>query len=189
MHTEDDTLAREDFMKSVLIFLRGNSASGKSTTAKLLQKHFREGTLLVSQDMFRIKMLNVRDTPANLSHDLIRQIVEYGKGKCRYVILEGILNTGRYGDMLKELIHYFDNRTHMYYFDLTLEETIKRHNTRDKKYDFGEDSLRAWFVPHDRLRVADEKVFTDETTQEEILGTVLRDVRLASSRKICQDGF
>ncbi|TKI79246.1 hypothetical protein FC699_36155, partial [Bacillus wiedmannii] len=37
-------------LKSTLIILRGNSASGKTTIAKQLQEHFGQGTLLVSQD-------------------------------------------------------------------------------------------------------------------------------------------
>ena len=97
-------------MKSTLIILRGNSASGKTTIAKELQEHFGQGTLLVSQDVVRRDMLKVHDTMGNLSHDLLFEITKYGKGKCEFVILEGILNSRRYGDMLKELIHYFDGR-------------------------------------------------------------------------------
>ena len=37
----------------------------------------------------------------NLSHDLLFEITKYGKGKCEFVILEGILNSHRYGEMLK----------------------------------------------------------------------------------------
>ena len=92
--------------KSTLIILRGNSASGKTTIAKQLQEYFGQGTLLVSQDVVRRDMLRVHDTMGNLSHDLLCEITKYGKEKCELVILEGILNSRRYGDMLKELIHF-----------------------------------------------------------------------------------
>lgn len=49
-------------IKSTLIILRGNSASGKTTIAKQLQEHFGQGTLLVSQDVVRRDMLRVHDT-------------------------------------------------------------------------------------------------------------------------------
>lgn len=49
-------------------------------------------------------MLKVHDTMGHLSHDLIRQITEYGKGKCVFVILEGILSERKYGDMLRGLV-------------------------------------------------------------------------------------
>lgn len=153
-------------MKSTLIILRGNSASGKTTIAKELQEHFGHGTLLVSQDVVRREMLKVHDTLGNLSHDLIFEITKYGKGKCEFVILEGILNSRRYGDMLKELIHYFDGNAYTYYFDLSLDETIKRHNTREKRLEFGEDLLRKWYNPHDTIEVDKETIFTDDFIQK-----------------------
>ncbi|WP_313075894.1 AAA family ATPase [Lacrimispora sp.] len=44
-----------------LIILRGNSGSGKSTTAKALQRKFGRGTLVISQDVIRRDMLWVKD--------------------------------------------------------------------------------------------------------------------------------
>lgn len=129
-------------MESKLIILRGNSGSGKTTIAKSIQDYFGSGTLLVSQDMIRRDMLKVHDRDGNLSIDLIRQVAEYGKDKCEYVIVEGILNKNRYGDMLYHLIDFFDGWAFTYYFDLSFQETVKRHNTRSKRLEFGEDSLR-----------------------------------------------
>ena len=117
-----------------------------------------QGTLLVSQDVVRRDMLRVHDTMGNLSHDLLFEITKYGKGKCEFVILEGILNSHRYGEMLKELIRYFDENAFAYYFDLSLEETIRRHNTRDKRYEFGEDSLQNGIIRTIQLRLP-EKLF------------------------------
>ena len=94
----------------------------------------------------------------NLSHDLLFEITKYGKGKCEFVILEGILNSHRYGEMLKELIRYFDENAFAYYFDLSLEETIRRHNTRDKRHEFGEDSLQNGIIRTILLRLP-QKLF------------------------------
>lgn len=98
-------------IETKLIILRGNSGSGKTTIAKRLQNHFGEGTLLVSQDMVRREMLMVRDREGNISQDLIRQITEYGKGKCEFVILEGIFVKQRYKEMLEELIQFYNGNT------------------------------------------------------------------------------
>ncbi|PGQ25580.1 hypothetical protein COA05_22205 [Bacillus thuringiensis] len=163
---------------STLIILRGNSASGKTTIAKQLQEHFGQGTLLVSQDVVRRDMLRVHDTMGNLSHDLLFEITKYGKGKCEFVILEGILNSSRYGEMLKELIRYFDKNAFTYYFDLSLEETIRPHNTRDKRHEFGEDSLQKWYNPHDTIEVARETIFTDNFTQKEIFDVIFNDIKI-----------
>lgn len=44
-----------------LILLRGNSGSGKSTTARTLQQKFGHGTMLISRDVVRREMLYIRD--------------------------------------------------------------------------------------------------------------------------------
>jgi adenylate kinase family enzyme len=164
-------------MESQLIIIRGNSGSGKTTIAKSLQNHFGHGTLLVSQDTVRRDMLKVHDRDGNLAIDLIRQIAEYGKDKCQFVIVEGILNKKRYGDMLKHLIQFFNEKAYVYYFDLSFEETVKRHNSRQKKSEFGEDSLRAWWNPNDYLGVDQETKFTDDMSQDDVLQLILRQVQ------------
>ena len=163
--------------ESKLIILRGNSGSGKTTIAKSLQDHFGAGTLLVSQDTIRRDMLKVQDREGNLSIDLIRQVAEYGKGKCEYVIVEGILYKKRYGSILSDLIDFYEGRAFSYYFDLTFEETVKRHNTRSKKTEFGEDALRSWWIPEDYLGVDGECKFTNDMTRTEIMELLLTQLK------------
>lgn len=160
-------------MVSKLIIIRGNSGSGKTTTAKSLQNHLGHGTLLVSQDTVRRDMLMVQDREGNLSIDLIRQIAEYGKDKCEYVIVEGILSKNRYGEMLNNLIQFYNQKAYTYYFDLSFEETVERHNSRTKKFEFGEDSLRAWWNPNEYLGVDGEIKLTDEMSQSDVFELIL----------------
>ncbi|MFN7253538.1 MAG: kinase [Anaerobacillus sp.] len=164
-------------MESKLIILRGNSGSGKTTIAKCLQNHLGHGTLLVSQDVVRRDMLKVHDRDGNLSIDLIRQIAEYGKGKCEFVIVEGILNKSRYGEMLKDLIKFYNQEAYTYYFDLTFEETVIRHNSRAKKMEFGENSLRAWWNSNDYLEVQGETLFTNDMSQNDVLKQILNQLQ------------
>ena len=163
-------------MNSILIILRGNSGSGKSTIAKGLQHHFGNGTLLIDQDVVRRNMLSVKDRPNNLSIELIRQIALYGKGRCEVVIVEGILNSLKYGEMLKDVIQAFGNQAAVYYFDLPFEETVKRHETRAKRNRFGEDALKLWWNPKDFLQVKGEKAITELMTEEQIVQMVIQDV-------------
>lgn len=164
-------------MESTLIILRGNSGSGKTTTAEQLQNHFGQGTLLISQDVIRRDMLKVADREGNLSIDLIRQIAEFGKDKCEFVIVEGILDRGRYGDMLHELIQLYAPNVHVYYFDLPFEETVLRHNQRLKRHDFGENSLRAWWQPKDFLLEENEILLTNDITQDQVIELILRQIQ------------
>ena len=160
-------------MESNLIIIRGNSGSGKTTIAKSLQNHLGNETLLVSQDTVRRDMLMVHDREGNLSIDLIRQITEYGKDKCAYVLLEGILNKNLYGQMLNHLIEFYNGKAYMYYFDLSFDETVKRHKSRSKKMKFGEESLRAWWKPNDCLGLDREMNLTNDMSQNDIVKLVL----------------
>jgi shikimate kinase len=163
-------------MQSILIILRGNSGSGKSTIANALQQHFGSGTLLIDQDVVRRNMLAVKDRPGNLSIELIRQIALYGNRKCEVVIVEGILIAEGYGAMLREVIEAYENRAAVYYFDLPFEETVSRHETREKRYRFGEDSLKLWWNPKDFLKVGNERAITETMTKEQIVQTIIQDV-------------
>lgn len=90
----------------------------------------------MSQDAVRRDMLNVSDVEGNLSIELIKRIAEYGNGKCEVVIVEGIMYTYRYKQMLEDLIASFEENAYSFYFDLSFEETVRRHRSRPKKNDF-----------------------------------------------------
>ncbi|UJL47079.1 kinase [Virgibacillus sp. NKC19-16] len=164
-------------MESKLIIIRGNSGSGKTTTAKSLQNDLGRGTLLVSQDVVRREMLKVHDREGNLSIDLIRQIAEYGKDKCEFIIVEGILYKGRYGEMLNNLIQFYNQKTYTYYFDLSFDETVERHNSSSKRTEFREDSLRAWWNPNDDLGVNGETILTSDMSQNDVLKLILNQLQ------------
>jgi hypothetical protein len=118
-------------------------------------------------------MLKVHDREGNLSIDLIRQIAEYGKNKCDFVIVEGILYKSLYGAMLNNLIQFYNQNTHAYYFDLSFEETVERHNSSSKKMEFGEDSLRAWWRSNDYLGVDGETRLTSDMSQNDVLKMIV----------------
>ena len=132
---------------------------------------------MVSQDVVRREMLRVHDREGNLSIDLIRQIAEYGKGRCEFIIVEGILYKSRYGEMLNNLIQFYNQKAYIYYFDLTFEETAIRHNSSSKKSEFGEDSLQAWWNPNDYLGVDGETLLTKDMTQDDVMKLILNQLQ------------
>lgn len=162
-------------MSSKLIIIRGNSGSGKTTVAKRLQRELGKGTMLVPQDILRREIVWVRDGADNPSIELIKRTVLYAKEIGYDVILEGILAKKFYGLMISELIEEFDNRVHVYHFDLTFEETLRRHATKPNAHDFGEEEMREWWNEADSLGVKDEHIFFAADTEDEVVAQILRD--------------
>ena len=78
---------------SKIIILRGNSASGKSTAAKALQKRIGSGTFLISQDNVRREMLCEKTGTHLQTLSLLKNLVVYGYQNCEVSILDGILST------------------------------------------------------------------------------------------------
>ncbi len=154
-------------MKTKLILLRGNSGSGKTTLAHDLNAKLPGTKLLISLDVVRREMLFVKDEPNNLSIDLIQQMAIYGKNRVDYVILEGIFVKKIYGTMLTELIQLFDEQVIICYFNLSFQETLKRHHTKKEITEFGEVELRRWFRENDELGVPNEIIFTGDMSLEQ----------------------
>ena len=163
-------------MDSKQIILRGNSGRGKTTTALKLQEMLGEATLVVSQDVVRRDMLKVNDREGNLSIALIKQIAEFGLGKCPFIIVEGILINERYKSMLLELINTFKQNVYVYYFDIPFDETLNRHKKRAKVNEFGESEMRSWWNEKDYLGIPNERIITEDYLQEEVVRFVLNDL-------------
>lgn len=159
-----------------LIIIRGNSGSGKSTIARKLQKQLGEGTMLISQDDVRIKILSVEDKKDNPAIELIYKLAMYGDEINANVIIEGILSNKKYSAMLHRLLNDFSGRSYVYYLDIPFEETLKRHASRSKKNDFGEENMRSWWREKDYLGVKSEKIIGSELTETEIAANICNDL-------------
>ncbi|HDR7624547.1 TPA: kinase [Bacillus mycoides] len=165
-------------MKTILIIIRGNSGSGKSTVARQLKLLLKDA-LLVPQDVVRRDMLRVKDDVGNLSVELIKQIALYGMNKVNYVIVEGILSNSKYKTMLTELINTFEE-THVYYYDISLKETMVRHKTKPNKNDFGQAELTAWYIAKDFLDLPNEKTISETMSVDETVKMIISDIENVS---------
>lgn len=161
---------------STLIILRGNSASGKSSAAGILQKQLGANTLLISQDRVRHEMLWTPDGKDTKALPLMITLLQYGENHCEHVILEGILYAEWYGPLFEEAIRLFGTGIFAYYYDISFEETLKRHQTREKRFEFGEESLRKWWREKDFLESIPEKVFREDVSLDDAVKRILADI-------------
>ena len=163
-----------------LIILRGNSGCGKTSTARLLQHQLGYGTMLVSQDVVRREILRVKDSENNPAIQLIYDLCMYGNNVGYTVILEGILSNKKYGAMLRRLLDDFQGEKLIYYFDVSFEETVRRHATKPNAHEFGESEMRQWWKDQDVLSVPGEQRIGEQLSQAEIVDLIHRDVLVLS---------
>jgi predicted kinase len=144
-------------VRTALVVLRGNSGSGKSTVARELQdRHLRE-LAVVSQDVLRREVLRVRDHPENPAVDLIDLVARFALDRGMHVVIEGILYADVYGSMLRTLAADHRGTTTFFRFDLSFDETLRRHDIKGCR-DFGELELRQWWRDDDALPGCEEQI-------------------------------
>ncbi|MCT6859251.1 MAG: hypothetical protein M3Z82_08305 [Apilactobacillus sp.] len=136
-------------MDPVLIVLRGNAATGKTSVASSLQK--RLGTtnvILVQQD--------ITEEHTDTQTQVIQKLVNYGKKHFHYVILDGVLPKKTYGKMLQELIDDFGSQQLVYYFNDSFEQTLEYNEQKIQPHDI--DKLKSWWIESDVLSDSDVKL-------------------------------
>ncbi len=164
---------------SKLIILRGNSGSGKSSVAKQLREVSSRKIAYVEQDNIRRTILKEKETDDGANIALIAQIVEFALAREYDVILEGILSFRRYGGMLTKLLGQCPEH-YVYYFDVSLEETLRRHATKPPhiRSGFGEKEMTEWYRHRDLTSFEGEKIILEEYSLEQTVKFIARDAGL-----------
>ena len=161
---------------SKLIILRGNSGSGKTSVAKELQKQIGRNTLVLSQDNVRREMLWAKDGYDTPALPLLIHLLHYGHKNNEIVILEGILNAKWYRTLFEEATVLFGTDIYAYYYDLPFEETLKRHETREKRSEFGKREMKKWWNEKDYIGFIPEKIISENLSLKAVVNMILSDV-------------
>ena len=159
-----------------LIIIRGNSGSGKSSVAKVLQRKLGRNTLVIAQDTVRREMLWAHDGKDTAALPLLITLLNYGYEHSEYVILEGILNSDWYMPLFDMAIEKFKKKIYAYYYDLPFEETLKRHKTKEKRLEFGKPEMRRWWNEKDYIGIIPEKIFTQNISLEKTVEFIYEDI-------------
>lgn len=161
--------------ESILIVLRGNAASGKSTVARLLQEQLDDGAAWIEQEYLRRTVLGETAAPFSpLSIALPSTIALQCLRAGRHVVLDGIFTASRYAESLQKLAADHTGRTLFFAFDLDFNETMRRHNTRTpKRSEYGESEMRGWFHGWQPLPFVEEARITAEESAEQITRRIL----------------
>ena len=167
-----------------LIVLRGNSASGKSTVAAEIRNRYGRGLAIVGQDNLRRVVLREHDKPNAANIGLIDLTARYALDHGFHVIVEGILYTSHYGDMLAALCQDHQGTTRCYYFDVPFEETLRRHATKPQASEYGEAEMSAWYRELDLLPGGIEQVIPAGSSLDDTVQLVMSHAGLASQQAV-----
>jgi predicted kinase len=146
----------------VLVVIRGNSGSGKSTLAAALQHALGWPTAVLGQDHFRRVVYRERQDAGTADGMAHAALLEAATRHCltagHHVVLEGILRADRYAAML-ERVSAAAVDARFYAFDLTFDETVRRHAGRLEAAEVVPDQMREWYRGWDPLPfVAEERI-------------------------------
>jgi gluconate kinase len=159
----------------MLIVIRGNSGSGKSSVAKAVRTAYGRGVAVVGQDNVRREILRERDATDGANIGLIDLITRYSLAQGYHVVLEGILAASRYGAMLAGLRRDHPTCSAFFYLDVSFEETLRRHQTRPLHLEVTADQMRGWYQARDLLPGGCEIVIDEDSTLETTVRQVLEE--------------
>jgi hypothetical protein len=132
---------------------------------------------IVEQDYLRRFVLKEKDRAGGANIALIEQVTEFALARGYHVILEGILSFARYGQMLTRLRGQCPS-SYFYYFDISFEETLRRHATKPQAHEFGETEMRAWYQPNDRTGFPGERIVPEFLLLPETIASILAETEL-----------
>lgn len=166
---------------SKLIVLRGPSGSGKSSAARGIREGLGRGVAIIEQDYLRRIILREKDVPNGLNIQLIKKTTLFLLRNSYDVILEGIFDTDRYAEMFQEIIALHPKNNFFYYFNVSFQETVRRHQFKDNKDDFGEKEMKQWYKKEDFLAPAKEKIIPEQYTLEQTVQAILQEIKPSAS--------
>ena len=151
----------------MLIVLRGNSGSGKSTVAEALQQELGWPTAVLEQDHFRRVVYAERQGrthPTGMAHAaLLEAAAAHCLGQGQHLVLEGVFNAERYAGMLERIAALADDARFLA-FALSFEETVRRHAARPKASAFDVEEMRGWYHGWNPLPfVEEQRIGADES--------------------------
>lgn len=161
-----------------LIILRGNSGSGKTAAAGILQQKLGPNTMRISHDMVRMEILHVRGRQGvERSLPLMAELMRYGRRNSEFTVMEGILPYEDYRSLFEAALEeYGRENIFAYYYDISFEETLRRHRTKPNRDDFGEEDMRRWWQEKDYLKNIAETILGEDISLEGAVEKIYGDV-------------
>lgn len=138
---------------------------------------------MIGQDQVRREMLREHDAPDSEAADLLAVIVQHCLGIGRITLLEGILPAEYYGAMFERLLTEHEGPNLVYYLDVSLEETLRRHTGKPLAVSVGPVEVASWYRSRDLLGAKEEQTLGEELDEDDVLARILADLERADAEQ------
>jgi hypothetical protein len=142
------------------------------------------GVAWVEQDYLRRTLLREHARVGAANIGLIDQTARYALEHGYHVILEGGFYEPQYGEMLRQFVADHVGVTGVYYFQLSFEETVRRHATRPLAEVVTPEQMRAWYQPTDLLGVPGERMIDQDSSLDQTIERIITDLSWTSGGTI-----
>lgn len=136
---------------------------------------------MIGQDHVRREMLWEHDTGQGDTVGLLAVMTRHCLAVGRTTVVEGIFGAERYGTMFAELLRDHAGPSLVYYLDVSLPETLRRHAGKPIAAHVSEDEVSSWYREHDLLGVPGEVVLGEELSEERMVARLLDDLSDATT--------
>ena len=177
------TVERNSPYSPTLLIIRGNSASGKTTTAREVRRRYGRGAGLIELDYVRRVLLREHgsDGIPTVAPGYVTTMTRAALEAGYHVVLEGILHTGQYGEPLRRLIAEHPGPTAVFWMQVSFAETVRRHQQRAEPIRVTAQQMAGWYRELDLLGVPDERIIPEDSGFEQTVTTILHDSGLAEA--------
>lgn len=159
---------------NVFIVLRGPAGSGKSTVAHILKKTLKEETIIIEQDYFNHTLLGGVKDEKGLIPKIIEATSSIALANGYNVVLEGVLRKEKYQYTIENIIRDFNGQSIVCYLDVSKEETVRRHEARDKRKMFDSDEMLSWYSLASPLETSGEIVIDEKLSKEDVVTRIIK---------------
>ena len=170
------------------IIIRGPSGAGKSTVAQRLFDGTTYQTALIQQDHYRFIFRpsgGGSKTNAAVIHKMIEHNCISALEAGYDVILEGILSVRAYEAVLDRVIMAHSGPSYMFYFNVSFEETARRHKAREHLSDFSVGDMRDWYDASHRSDHQLEQIIDESFSEEEAVLFIQKSIQQGAAPDSC----
>ncbi|GAB2546319.1 hypothetical protein GCM10027268_20420 [Brachybacterium huguangmaarense] len=145
--------------------------------ARRVQRALPRGrAAVIGQDPVRRDLLWEHDTGQGDTISLLETMVDHCLQRGRTVIIEGILKAARYQEMHERMIARHDGPSLIYYLDVSLPETLRRHALKPIAATVSNQEVASWYAARDVLGTPQEVVLPEATSEDDIVARILADL-------------